>query len=295
MKNQLYNLFAACAVLILSLIPNNCFSQENPPEFQLDPQKKSVVIKYDGTEFIGYIISKDAREVLINTDDRGEIYIPMHTIKEIREINPDELYSSGELFASRYFLTTNGLPLKKGERYAMFNWWGPELHTNVADNFSLGVMTTWAAVPLVGSMKISIPATENLNFGIGTLVGTGFWAGLRNVGGLIYGSATFGNYRNNFTVSGGYAGVDINFDGSRESGSAPLASIAFLIQVNQNFSLVGDSFIFLKKDNVGGLFIPGVRYSRANNRAFHFGLAGVVTPDETVPFPIPIIGFFRAF
>ena len=68
-------------------------------------------------------------------------------LQSIREIDASRDYSGGELFATRYFFTTNGLALKKGERYALFNWWGPEIHSNVADNVTLGVMTTWGQYP----------------------------------------------------------------------------------------------------------------------------------------------------
>ena len=102
---------------------------------------------------------------------------------------------------------------------------------------------------------------------------------------------TIGDYTNNLTLSAGYAGITYQGEG----GSAPLLSIAFIINLSQNFSLVGDSFIFLGQDTKFSLLIPGLRYSKANTRAFQFGLAGVVVDGVSVPVPIPIISFFRAF
>lgn len=257
----------------------------------MQPKVKSVVIKNDGTEYVGYILSRDAREILIEVADLGEMYIPMHEIKSIREIDEEAYYSSGEVFATRYFITTNGLPLRKGDNYALFNIFGPEIHSNVADNVSMGLMTSWVAIPLVGSMKFSIPAGENVSLGIGTLIGTGLWAGLEHIGALVYGSFTMGDYANNITFSGGYLGATI----FSETMSAPLASVACMFAINQNFSFVGDSFIVMKKGSSGALIIPGVRYSKSNDRAFQFGLAGIVAGGEAVPFPIPYLGFFRAF
>lgn len=279
-------------ILILAVVCQGIvFSQEEPPDFQLQPKMKSVIIKNDGTEYIGTILSRDAREVLIDVDNLGQIFIPMHEIREIRDLDEKGEYSSGEAFSSRYFLSTSGLPLTKGQRYALFNWWGPEIHSNVAENFSMGLMTTWIAVPLIASMKVSIPVSEKFNFGIGTLLGSGLWAGLGNVGGLIYGSATIGDHVNNLTLSGGYVGISLEGDNV----SSPLASVACLIKINQNLSFVGDSFIILKKGSSGALIIPGIRYSKANDKAFQFGFGGIVAEGGSVPIPFPYFGFFRAF
>ncbi len=275
---------------IFFLVPCG-FSQDTIPNFQLEPRVKSVVIKNDQTEYVGFILQRDARELLIDVDGLGEIYIPMHEIKSIKELAEGKEYSGGELFATRYFITTNGLSLKKGERYALFNWWGPEIHFNVADNVSMGAMTTWVAAPLIGSFKFSIPISDQFSLGAGLLAGTGLWAAFDAVGALAYGSATVGDYANNLTLSAGWLGMTYGGDG----GSSPLMSVAFNIRAGQNFSIVGDSFIVLGKDTRGALIIPGLRYSRANTRAFQFGLAGLVADGEVIPFPIPFLGFFRSF
>jgi hypothetical protein len=155
----------------------------------------------------------------------------------------------------------------------------------------MGLMTTWAAVPLIGSMKFSFPISEKFSLGAGLLVGTALWAGLTNVGALPYASATIGDYSNNITFSGGYIGLS----GEGEQFGAPLMSIAFLIKASQNFSIIGDSFIVFNDGNVGALILPGLRYSRANTRAFQFGFGGLIMDGGSTALPIPYFGFFRAF
>ena len=289
--NRLFAGRILCTCLAALILLSGLYAQDEAPDFQLQPRVKSVVIKNDRTEYVGYILQRDAREILMNVDDLGEIYIPMHEIKSIRELKAGDDYSSGELFATRYFITTNGLALKKGEKYALFNWWGPEIHANVADNLSLGLMTTWAAVPLIGSMKLSFPVGEQFSLGAGVLAGTALWAGLDRVGALPYVSATIGDYSNNITFSGGYIGIANRGDNF----GTPLLSIAFLIKTSQNFSIVGDSFIVIKSGQGGALILPGLRYSKANTRAFQFGFGGLVGADTAIPIPIPYVGFFRAF
>jgi hypothetical protein len=48
---------------------------------------KYLVVKYDGNEYVGLILSDDGREVLIETKSLGKIYIPKSDIKSMRPID----------------------------------------------------------------------------------------------------------------------------------------------------------------------------------------------------------------
>src|SRR5688572_28749291 len=75
---------------------------------QQDSLKTYIVMKHDKTEFIGKILSQDAREVLIETKEMGQIIIPKHEIRSIKEVKPEEMtvagYVPAEVFSTRYFL-----------------------------------------------------------------------------------------------------------------------------------------------------------------------------------------------
>ena len=135
-------------------------------------QKEVLVIKNDGTKFRGTIISQDAREILMDgVEPFGKMFIPLHEIREIRDV--DSRVASGySMFSTRYFLTTNGLAMNKGSKYALLNYYGPEAHFALTDDFTVGVMTTWAAIPLIGSAKYSIHFGENFHMSLGALAGT---------------------------------------------------------------------------------------------------------------------------
>jgi hypothetical protein len=267
-------------------------SQDIPIYTETQVRKLSVVIKNDGTEYVGYILSQDEREILIETETIGRVIIPKHEIREIREVNDREIrkgvYVGDNIFSSRYFITTNGLSLKKGENYALINLYGPEAHFCLADNFTLGGLTSWLGVPVIASLKYSIPVTENLHFGLGVLAGTLSWYDLGSVGALGYGSITLGNNNNNITLSAGYAGIT---NGEDVSGGDPLFSVAGMVRLGKNVSLVGDSFIYAG-ENPAALIIPGLRFSRRDRNAFQFGFAGVVFEGEMIPFPIPMLSWF---
>ena len=214
-----------------------------------------VVVKDNGVKFIGELLSIDAREVLLKTENMGQIYVPRYVIKEIRPILSDEnkhVYTD-ELFATRYFITTNGLPIKKGENYIQWNIYGPDFQFGVADNFGVGVMTSWAAIPVIANAKYSINLGKNKSMALGMLAGTGSWA-LPEFGLLLpYVSFTLGNRTNNLTFSTGYGSLfyqeeDYNYMTNQTISTnyregRILLSIAGMAKISEKFSLVFDTFI----------------------------------------------------
>lgn len=240
-------------VFILILV---WFVQMNPVFSQAELVNQNVVVvKDNGVKFIGELLSIDAREVLIKTENFGEIYIPRYVIKEIRPVVSDENKHvfTDELFATRYFITTNGLPIKKGENYIQWNWYGPDFQFGVADNFGIGVMTSWGAIPVIANAKYSINLGKNKSMALGMLAGTGSWA-LPEYGLLLpFVSFTYGNRTNNITFSTGYGSLfyqedDYNYYTGE---SIPtnyregriLLSVAGMAKISEKFSLVFDTFI----------------------------------------------------
>jgi hypothetical protein len=258
-------------------------------------KKLFLIIKNDGTEYVGYIIKQDEREVLIETSAIGRLYIPKHEIKSIREINESDYkrgqYLGNDIFSTRYFYSTNSLSMNKGNYYAMFNLYGPEIHYAVSDKFSIGGLTSWLGVPIVGSLKYAIPAGKNLSFGLGSLIGWTTWAEPSGFGILPYGTMTLGNYNENFNISAGYIYVTAE---AEKLLSGPAFSIAGIKRIGKKVAFVGDSFIYIKEEFIA-VIIPGLRFSSSPNNAFQIGFAGIITEEEVLPFPMPFIGWFRIF
>ncbi len=257
-----------------------------------DQQKRTfIVTKNDGTEYVGVLISQDEREVLLETKSIGRLYIPKHEIKSIHELTADDIKAGtipgNNVFSTRYFLTTNGLRMKKGDSYAIMHYYGPEIQFSVSDGLTVGAMTTWVAMPIVLSAKTSFSANENLHFGIGLLAGTLSWANWGTIGALPYGSVTYGNSRNNISLSGGYAIVT----GDNVSGSAPLFSVGCLVRITDKVSFVGDSFLYFGNETFS-IFVPGIRVSKRADRAFQIGFAAVSSGGDMAPVPIPIVSWF---
>jgi hypothetical protein len=323
-------MFSLFVIVLLS----NSMIQAQEPQAVPETEKIYVIIKNDGTQFIGRIISQDAREVLIETQELGQVFIPRHELKSIREADPALVDASGtfkpaEVFSTRYFITTNGLPVEKGDTYILWNLFGPDFQFGVSDNLGVGLLTTWIGTPLIGSIKYSIPMKGQWNAGVGLLLGTGSWTWPGLALGLPYGVVTYGDRLKNINLSFGYGGVSWKNEytengrtiSSRESEGNFLISVAGMFKLSKNVSLVFDSFIvprtgtyqtteyYSNYNNFTGewndgyrevtknrytfaLIMPGLRFQTRPNRAFQFGFAGMRVEGETVPLPIPMVQWF---
>lgn len=246
---------------------------------------------------MGTIISQDSKEVLINTKDKGEVSIPKYQIKEMKELESGQLDKSGnlvikEIFSTRYFLTTNGLPLEKGDNYAQINWFGPEFHLGVAKNFNIGVITSWLGAPIVVAAKKTIPLGEFAHLGIGGLAGTSSWAsfgGNRWNFALPFGALTVGNTKSNFNISYGYGMSKFSY--SSNTNTANVLSIAFMSSVSDKVKLVFDSMILLEQG--AGFLTPGVRIQSEERKAFQFGFLFFSNNGQFSQIPFPMITWYR--
>ncbi|MFO7999296.1 MAG: hypothetical protein R6U86_09990 [Bacteroidales bacterium] len=331
-----YKLFL---LLLLTAVSSGTVCSQTPRDTTAtsDPVIHYVVIKNDGTRFVGEIIARDAREVLIDTPNLGQIVIPMHEIREIREARSSEVSLTGdfipsEVFSTRYFITTNGLPVEKGESYIQWNLYGPDIQFGVRDNLGLGIMTSWFGTPLIGTVKYSIGVPGPVSLGVGMLAGTGSWAA-PDFGLLLpFGAITLGDRVKNMTLSVGYGGVfykEEDYDpvrdrttSNRVSQGRVLISLAGMAKVGKKLSLVFDSFIvprggyydhleFIDQyDPVTGdyyftevtrrkrreglaLLIPGIRLQTDPDRAFQFGFAGIRFDGAFAATPIPMVQWYR--
>lgn len=313
------------------------FAQEEDTLQPID-DKTYKVLTSDGNEVIGQILKKDAREILFKTDAGRVIYIPQYIIKNIEEVKAEDYNLKGEYvgedrFATRYFISTNGLPMKKGDNYIQWNWFGPDLQFGVADNFGVGVMTSWLAIPIVVTGKYSFQLSENAHLGVGALLGhtaTGALWGLNGGGALPFATMSFGNRTRNLAFSGGY-GV-VGGDGSGAQGTG-LISIAGMTKVSKKVSLVFEAFssppgpiksmtytydeyiydpvtgtgsyqpmTYTEQGRTKGgflLMVAGARIHTRDNAAFQFGLTALgvwdrsSSPLEAIPVPFPMLQWYR--
>ena len=110
-------------------------AQQNPVD-----TNTYVVTKNNGMEYIGKILNDDGREILLETNTLGKIYITKSDIKSITLVSSRNEVVFGEYrtqgpFTTRYQFTTNAFSIKRGENYALVNLYGPEVHFSLSDRF----------------------------------------------------------------------------------------------------------------------------------------------------------------
>jgi len=264
------------------------------------------VIKTDGGELIGRILQQDAREILIRTMDNREIYVPQHVVKELVPLKPGEFNAKGvyvgeDPFSTRYFLTTNGLPVGAGRNYMQWSWLGPDIQFGLKKNIGIGLITSWVGIPLIASVKKSFTVGDRSQVALGALIGTGSWAAPKWGGALPFVTLSFGDRQRNVAFSTGYGAIWNKSDIRGQT----LAGVAGMAKVSPKLSLVLDSFFAVGLENSAnlsgtrqrttvGFVIPGLRWHQSDKRALQFGFTGLVANGEFLPFPIPMIQYFTA-
>ena len=269
------------------------------------------VLQTDGTKWIGQILSSNSREILFKTQEGRELYIPQFVISKIDLVKLSEFSESGnyigeEKFCTRYFLTTNGLPLKKKTGYIQWNLFGPDLQFSVTDKLGVGLMTSWVGIPMIATIKYSTKIADNLHIALGGLIGTGTWAAPDYGGILPFAAITLGDEKRNINFSSGYGAIWT--EGERDGRT--LVSLAGMSKIGKKVSLVFDSFIILPKSateldpfgnpiattkNGLAIITPGLRFHQSETSAFQFGFTGMYANSEWLPVPIPMVQWYRAF
>ena len=209
------------ALLVLFLSAPTIQAQTEPQD--TTTKQLFLVTKTDGGQFYGYIIEDDGREILLETKNIGKLYISKGDIASIVKIADNGIanvngdytdYRNEGPFTTRYYLTTNALPIKKGESYAMLHLYGPEVHFAVSDNLSLGVMSSWIASPIAIAAKYSFDSETNTHLALGTIMGSsGFLGNASAFGGLHWATVTQGDRRSNISFSAGYGYINLGQGG----------------------------------------------------------------------------------
>lgn len=305
-----------CIVFLAKIsVGQNTSQNDSIPNVELD-NKTYKIIKTDGGSLIGKIISKDAREIFFKTNDGREIYIPQHSISKIVPLEVADFNANGEFigndpFATRYFISTNGLPVEKGDSYVLWNWYGPDVQIGLGDNLGVGVITTWIGAPIIGTIKKSWEIEENTQFAVGGLLGTGSYGAFDLYGGMPFASISMGDRKSNFAVSAGYGLIsynsyeyewDENYNYSesyeRVYDGAAMLSLAGMHKFSKNVTFVFESFFMFPEFDDGeyspvGLVTPGLRFQQEEGKAFQVGFAGLF--DEYGMYPLPMLQWYRSF
>ncbi|HET8866249.1 MAG TPA: hypothetical protein VFM80_11175 [Gracilimonas sp.] len=243
---------------------------------QLEPGEMYRVVTTDGNTFIGTLVSENEDEIVIKTENLGQVTIIRSNIRSIEEINENNL-RDGEYWhdnpqSTRYLFSTNALGLEKGEGYYQNTWiFFNNVNFGITNNFSLGggLVPTFlfgnSYVPVWIMPKVSIPISrESFHIAAGGLFGGVI--GESNSGiGLAYGVATVGNRDSNFSFGLGYGYADGKW------ADIPLINLSGMHRMSKNTYLITENYFVTADGSTYGLISAAFRWA-PENFAVDFGL-----------------------
>jgi len=253
------------ALFLAFLLSQNrsAFAQE--VQIPADTTQLSVVETKDGNEFVGYITRMDSENIVVKTENFGEVRVKRQNIRGIRPLEKNRVvegqYWPESPQSTQYFFGTNGYGLRRGEGVYQNTWvFFNQVNYGVSDNFSIGVgivplfLFAGSSSPIWLTPKVSVPIKrDQVNLGIGGLFATVLGEKSGSFG-QVYGQLTLGpRDRNiNFGLGYGYAGSDW--------ANTPLVSVSGIYRTGKKFALMTENYVFDTGDRNAVLLSFGGRF-----------------------------------
>ena len=293
MNNNKFYLLMAFFCWLVSF----AYGQDETLATRKDPLKTYIIQEFNGDVFVGRVVYEDPSMIKFEVKKLGIIVIHKRDIEVIREMTKhlsENLgdYVPSESFSSRYFLTSNALPLRTHEDFSDMNLFGPDLHKIIVANLDASISSSWLFLPLMVNLKYTIQPIEGLSLGAGVLGGWGSWAYNNTLGLFPYAMATLGDRKDNLTISYG-RGTLVLYGNPEQRNMFTAGGFA---KAGKRTSIVFDSFILPSSNPQTSGFtivIPGIRFQSDNRSAFQVGLGGVFLSGTFLSEPIPFIQWFR--
>jgi hypothetical protein len=192
----------------------------------------------------GQLVFQSDERLLIKLASDELIEVKMSDVTSIEVLEAGSKEEFGETFSTRYFFSTNGFRMKKGESYVIWSLFGADYQVQATEKVSFGVITSWFGTPVIGSAKYATSLSKNLNMSAGLLAGSTTWGARENrvSGALPYLGLTYGTRKANVGISAGYGIINT----PRNTEGRLLMSATGMVKVSKSLSLVFDSFIMPK-------------------------------------------------
>jgi len=250
--------------LLLGLIalgrPASVQAQEKTSEEQLYRVEMNT-----GEVLVGTIVSEDDEEVVLRTEQLGEVTLKRANIESIEKVDPRRIRDGEYWFpnpqSTRYLFAPNAIGIQKGEGYYQNTWvLFNNVNYGVSNNFSIGAGTVpiflfgAEALPLWILPKVSVSTPQqNLHVAGGAVLGGVIGVDDGGVG-LLYGNATVGSRDHNATLGVGYGYLD------GELSDTPAINISGMTRIGKTTYLISENY-FLPDASVISL---GLRWAPEN-------------------------------
>lgn len=300
-------------VLIFLFALTVCAASAQQNTTQVNPTNKIYYVELkDGMKFNAQIVSTDSLEIVFRTMAVSEFKVLRTAIVSINELKaantiqqndllPSDIsgetairknkpaYEGGNPFPMQYFFSNSAFQLQQGQAYYQNTYvFLNTVQYGVSNHFSLGFGTELISMiarqfPMIYlTPKLGFTISKDFALGAGGTIVFGGEPFDRQIFGVGYAMATFGNRNNNVTVSLGTGNLsDKDFHPNIGINAALRLSNKFLfITDNQFFSYpratyeyIGSSESYYSDYRYTGLLSMGFRYFN-RNFAFDFGLLG---------------------
>ncbi len=176
------------------------------------------VLTTEGNEFVGIIIEESETEIVLRTEQYGDLRIPRSNIRRMNVIRQETLvegvYWPDNPQATRYFWAPNVYSMGQGEVYYQNIWvLYNQVSIGISEVFSLSFGTvplfllSADVTPIWVVPKISIPLqSDQVQVGAGAFMGALLGGG--GVFGIAFGSTTFGSRDRNASIALGWSFTD---------------------------------------------------------------------------------------
>lgn len=271
------------------------------------------ISKVDGSTLVGFIVSQTAKEIVFDIKGGERVTIPQYRISNIEIVEKpveDELAAETDThpFNTRYFYSTNGLPLKKGEHHIRCSLTGPTIQFGLGYDFQVSITTTWIVAPLIVGLKKNFHLEGNVHFSTGIVAGHFLYLYDDAIITAPFIGLTIGDVKRNITINAAYANA--SYRNSKNNFSKLITTVGAMATVSKKITLVFDNIILHRAEAQGEIsgftqpgeilptifiVMPGLRYNHKTRNAYQFGLMGIFDSKDGFAFALPTFQYAYSF
>ncbi len=234
-----------CLIMLSQLSPASCQQAPEPPTQQNDTLIYRIET-IDGNAFTGYILSRDDQQIVLQTENFGQIKIRNSNIRSMTLVHPDDEQAEDQVeeipSTSRYFWAPSGYNLKEGEGYyqnvwVLFN----QVSYGVSDRVTIGAgmiplfLFAGTPTPVWITAKLSLPVVKDyFNLGAGVLA-----AGILGEGtgvGIAFGTGTLGTRDRNVSLGMGWGFSEDGFSG------IPVINFSTMVRYSERSYFISENY-----------------------------------------------------
>tara|TARA_B100000953_G_C17980018_1_gene408809 strand:+ start:139 stop:1044 length:906 start_codon:yes stop_codon:yes gene_type:complete len=286
---------------LLFIFPVLVFSQGNTDQIEPDSTGQQVeIITRDGNEYIGEIVSENEQEIVLKTPSDITLTIPKNKILKRNEFSGKVV--EGKLFRpdpnkSMYMFAPSAYPIGDQKSYCRdFCLFFPSFNGGFGNNISVQMGAFWFPtapidqIPLVGSVKMSLPSDVDAQFAGGIMYIRFPGNDFRSSTGMGFTFVT-GTIGDNFTHASATLGWGYTqFEGDWEFMDDPIFVLAGNYRMSENFALVFEGWFTPEKTIIDDM-APKMVSIRFFGKRFSFDFGGLYLFPEQEGLPFPLINF----